>query len=40
MCITLERMTLMEFPALTQFFNDLYIFGGDLLHIAVTIGLA
>ncbi len=27
------------FPALTQFFNDFTVFGGDLLHIAVTLGL-
>lgn len=26
------------FPALTQFFNDLTIFGGDFLSIAVTFG--
>lgn len=26
------------FPALTQFFNDFTVFGGDLLHIAITIG--
>ncbi len=26
------------FPALTQFFNDVTIFGGDLLHIAITVG--
>lgn len=27
------------FPNLTQFFNDFSVFGGDLLHIAVTLGL-
>ncbi|MBM7367339.1 hypothetical protein JOC45_002039 [Gordonia hydrophobica] len=26
------------FPALTQFFNDFSIFGGDLLHVAITFG--
>lgn len=26
------------FPALTQFFNDFTVFGGDLLHIAITFG--
>jgi len=27
------------FPALTQFFNDVTIFGGDLLHVAITLGI-
>lgn len=29
----------MTFPALTQFFNDLTIFGGDFLSFSFTIGL-
>lgn len=27
------------FPALTQFFDDLTIFGGDLLSIALTLSI-
>ncbi len=27
------------FPALTQFFDSFTVFGGDLLHIAITLGL-
>ncbi|WOC11516.1 hypothetical protein MP11Mi_05880 [Gordonia sp. MP11Mi] len=29
----------MDFPALTQFFNDFTVFGGDFLSIALTFGL-
>jgi hypothetical protein len=29
---------IVTFPALTQFFNDLTIFGGDLLSLSFTFG--